>query len=248
MKRIVALILLVCLSMTICGCGGRSGAAILCVYEGAAAAQALEREDGGISCALADTDKAVLQQLDSGACDYALVTQQGFAAEEIGTAQLEDVALGVFCMVSGVGAMSTWTVNTRIAVIGEAENWADQLAQQALTCALHGSVRYMLRDAAWMALKKGQVDVVMGLVSPQDPEMTKLLKKKKYQLLSMPEGLLNLRLPDASMKAYELSVGEQTAQTYALMGTLAVSDTAEESMTQRIMDAVRGAGLVSQLK
>lgn len=245
MKRIVALILLVCLCMTVCGCGGRSGAAILCVYEGQPAAQALAGQGENLSWSLASTDVAALQQLDSGACDYALVTQQGFAAVETDAVELEAAILGVFCIVSRADALRTWTVDTRVTVVGEADGYGDQLAQQALTCALHGSVRYMEREAALTALKKGQTDVVMGLFAPQDQALERLLgKKKDAQLLSMPEGLLNVKLPDASMEAYALTLDGQTAQTYALLGVVAARENADKETTQSVLQAARDAGLI----
>ena len=76
-KRIAALLLLVC-RLALTGCAGRTQTAILCVKKGVVAAQALCESDQTLSYALAEDDAAALQQLESGQCDFALVTAQGW--------------------------------------------------------------------------------------------------------------------------------------------------------------------------
>ena len=246
MKKIVALLLLLCLWMTLCGCG-RNGAAILCIAEGAPAGQALTAEDKSLSCALAASDIAALQQLDAGACDFALVTEQGLNDAQTGAVRMERVTLAAFCILSRAGAFSEWGVNTRVTVVGEQGGYADALAQQVLTCALHSAVRYMDAQDALAALKRGQTDVVMGLFAPQDAAVAALLKAKKdVRLLSMPEGLLGVKLPDESMEETALTVQGQTAQTYALRGALVRTADAAEDAAQRVLDAAQNAGLIEK--
>lgn len=245
MKKIVALLLLLCLWMTLCSCGG-DRAAILCVAEGAPAGQALAAQDRSLSCALAVSDLAALQQLDAGSCDFALVTAQGLSGAQTGAVQMEDVTLAAFCILSRDGGFSEWDVHTRVTVVGEQGGYGDALAQQALTCALHGAVRYMDGQDALRALRRGQTDVVMGLFAPQDERVAALLKAKKdVQLLSMPEGLLGVKLPDASMEAYALTVQGRTAQTYALCGALVRTADAGEKAAQRVLGAAKDAGLTN---
>ena len=246
MKKIVALLLLLCLCLTLCGCG-RNGAAILCVAEGAPAGQALTAEDKSLSCALAVSSVAALQQLDAGVCDFALVTEQGMNDAQTGAVEMERVTLAAFCILSRAGGYSEWDVNTRVTVVGEQGGYVDALAQQALTCALHRAARYMDARDALAALKRGQTDVVMGLFAPQDAAVAALLKAKKdVRLLSMPEGLLNVRLPDESMEESALTVQGQTAQTYALRGALVRTADADETSVQRVLDAARSAGLIEK--
>lgn len=246
MKKIVALLLLLCLWLTLCSCG-RDRAAILCVAEGAPAGRALAAQDKSLSCALAGSDLAALQQLDAGSCDFALVTAQGLSGAQTSAVRAGDVTLAAFCILSRAGGFAEWDVNTRVTVVGEQGGYGDALAQQALTCALHGAVRYLDGQDALRALRRGQTDVVMGLFAPQDASVAALLKAKKdAQLLSMPEGLLGVRLPDPSVEAYTLTVQGHTAQTYALSGALVRTADAEEKMIQRVLDAAGSAGLTEE--
>ena len=100
---------------------------------------------------------------------------------------------------------------------------------------------------ALAALKRGQTDVVMGMFAPQDAAVTALLKAKKdVRLLSMPEGLLGVKMPDESMEETALTVQGQTAQTYALRGALVRTADAAEDVAQRVLDAVQNAGLIEK--
>ena len=61
----------------------------------------------------------------------------------------------------------------------------------------------------------------------------------------MPEGLLGVKLPDASMEAYALTVQGHTAQTYALCGALVRTADADEKVAQRVLGAAKDAGLTN---
>ncbi len=246
MKKIVALLLLLCLGFTLCGCGADK-AAILCVAQGDCAGQALAAQDGSLSCALADSDLAALQQLDAGACGFALVTEQGLDAAQTSAVKMDRVTLAAFCILSRAGAFSQWDRSTRVTVVGEPDGWGAALAEQALTCALHGAVRYADGEEAIRALRSGKTDVVMGLFVPQDEGVDALLRAKKdARLLSMPEELLSVALPDESMEQYALTVQEQTAHTYALRGALVRTADAEEKTARRVREAAQRAGLIAE--
>ena len=73
-----------------------------------------------------------------------------------------------------------------------------------------------------------------------------LRAKKDARLLSMPEELLSVALPDESMEEYTLTMQEQTAHTYALRGALVRTADAEEKTAQRVWEAAQRAGLIAE--
>ncbi len=249
MKRIVALLLLLCLC-ALSGCGGETRAAILCMKEAEPAARAMCTEARALSYAAADSDMAALQQVESGACEFALVTREGLSALEAGKdfspQRVGEVTLSVFYILSREGAYEKWTKNTRVIIVGERDGYGDILAQQVLSCALYGTVRYMDLGDAMEALSGKRADVVMGMMAPKEARAARALKRiKGLELLDMPESLLSVRLPDASMAEYTLSVGDRAASTYALMGALVRRADLEDGAVDAAADAARKAGLMA---
>ena len=236
-KRIAALLLLVCL-LALTGCAGRTQTAILCVKKGVVAAQALCESDQTLSYALAEDDAAALQQLESGQCDFALVTAQGWQqAKDAGydaAERLNDVTLAQFAILSRAGGTAQWGRNTRVV-----------LARQVLTCALYGTVRNTDWESALSSLRGKRADVVMGLAVPGQKNVEKAFKKvKELELLSMPESLVSIQLPDDSMKKAKVVFGGQNAESYALYGVLVCAKDADEDERSRVLQAAQEAGLV----
>lgn len=250
MKRMAALLLLLCLCM-LAGCSGAPRAAILCVKEAEPAAQAICGQDGRFSYAVASSDTAALQQLESGLCEFALVTAQGWnnyeaqADETARAVSVSPVELSAFYILSRAGGVAQWSRNTRVVIIGEQDGYGDQMAQQVLSCALHGTVRYMSRDEALDALKGRRADVVMGMMAPQDALADDALGRGA-ELLSMPESLITVRLPDDSMEQKELAAGGQSAQSYALKGELVRGESADEPALEAMRKAMQAAGLAPE--
>ena len=246
-KRIAALLLLVCL-LALTGCAGRTQTAILCVEKAAVAAQALCESDQTLSYALAEGDAAALQQLESGQCDFALVTAQGWQqAKDAGydaAERLTDVTLAQFAILSRAGDTAQWGRNTRIVIVGAAGADGDVLAQQVLTCALYGTVRNTDWDNALSSLRGKRADVVMGLAAPGQQDVEKAFKKvKALELLAMPESLVSIQLPDDSMEKASVTFGGQNAEGYALCGVLVCAKDADEETRSRVLQAVQDAGL-----
>ena len=236
MKRMAALLLLLCLCM-LAGCSGASRAAILCVKEAEPAAQAICGQDGRFSYAVASSDTAALQQLENGLCEFALVTAQGWsdyeaqADETARAASVSPVELSDFYILSKAGGVAQWSRNTRVVIIGDQDGYGDQMAQQVLSCALHGTVRYMSREEALDALKGRRADVADDALG------------RGAELLSMPESLITVRLPDDSMEQKELAAGGQSAQSYALKGELVHGESADEPALEAMRKAMQAAGL-----
>lgn len=247
-KRIAALLLLVCL-LALTGCAGRTQTAILCVKKGVVAAQALCESDQTLSYALAEDDAAALQQLESGQCNFALVTVQGWQqAKDAGydaAERLNDVTLAQFAILSRAGGTAQWGRNTRVVIVGAAEADGDVLARQVLTCALYGTVRNTDWESALSSLRGKRADVVMGLAVPGQKNVEKAFKKvKKLELLSMPESLVSIQLPDDSMEKAKVVFGGQNAESYALYGVLVCAKDADEDERSRVLQAAQEAGLV----
>lgn len=241
MKRMAALLLVLCLC-ALSGCSGLSRAAILCVKEAEPAAQALCAQDGRFSYAVADSDEAALRQLEAGTCEFALVTARGWEAWDGQAEDVASVTLAGFYILTRDGTVSQWDRNTRVVIIGQQEGYGDRMAQQVLSCALYGTVRYMGREEALEALSGRRADVVMGMMAPGDALAVAALERGAA-LESMPESLITVRLPDESMQARTLTVGEQSAQSYALEGQLVCGAGVDGALLAAAQEAAQAAGL-----
>ncbi len=240
MKRIVALLLPLVLTVALCGCGGEERAAVLCAYEAACAGDALRAAGKTVSCVYAESDNAALQQLQAGATDCALVTA---ACDPDASLASDKVTLGAFLILSRAGRLSEWDRSTRVTIVGERDGIGAQLAVQALECALYGAVRYEDAQDALEAFSKGKTDVVMGLFAPQDEGVQRALRAKNAALQPMPEELITVETPNEGMEKRTFSIGDNTVTTYVLPGHLAHAqrDSAEAELARA---AARQAGLM----
>ena len=85
----------------------------------------------------------------------------------------------------------------------------------------------------------------MGLAVPGQKNVEKAFKKvKKLELLSMPESLVSIQLPDDSMEKAKVVFGGQNAESYALYGVLVCAKDADEDERSRVLQAAQEAGLV----
>ena len=135
--------------------------------------------------------------------------------------------------------------NTRVVIVGAAEADGDVLARQVLTCALYGTVRNTDWESALSSLRGKRADVVMGLAVPGQKNVEKAFKKvKELELLSMPESLVSIQLPDDSMEKAKVVFGVQNAESYALYGVLVCAKDADEDERSRVLQAAQEAGLV----
>ena len=133
--------------------------------------------------------------------------------------RLNDVTLAQFAILSRAGGTAQWGRNIRVVMVGAAEADGDVLARQVLTCALYGTVRNTDWESALSSLRGKRADVVMGLAVPGQKNMEKAFKKvKELELLSMPESLVSIQLPDDSMEKAKVVFGGQNAESYALYG------------------------------
>ena len=197
-KRIAALLLLVCL-LALTGCAGRTQTAILCVKKGVVAAQALCESDQTLSYALAEDDAAALQQLESGQCDFALVTAQGWQqAKDAGydaAERLNDVTLAQFVILSRAGGTAQWGRNTRVVIVGAAEADGDVLARQVLTCALYGTVRNTDWESALSSLRGKRADIKHFMkIAVHQPALPFLAGKPRRSAQQQPHALSALAI------------------------------------------------------
>lgn len=254
MKRIAALLLSLCL-LALCGCSRKPQAAILCISEAQAASQAMCEQHPSLVYTLAGSDRAAIQQLDSDAGQFALVTRGGMDdALAAGEGYIEkttakrvcDVVLSAFYILSTDGQVSDWSKSTRVVIVGDKDGFGDRMAQQVLSCALYGTVRYMSTDEALSALREKKADAVMGMMYISDPAFEKALKKIKGVTLEMlPAGLVSVKLPDDSMVEYTLTIGQSSMSTYALMGTLACAASVSEEEISAAHKAAEQAGIIA---
>ncbi len=244
LRRGAALVLALLLALSLGGCAAPADAAVLCSAEAAPAGRVMAGD--GLSYAVAEDDAAALQQLASGQCEFALVTESGAQAwQEAGGAVSPEAVLAVFAVLSRAGDYGAWDRNTRVVIVGEAGGFGDALAQQVLTCALYGSVRYDGLDAALSALERGTADAVLGMIAPQDEGASRALGRvRNLELLSMPESLIAVRVPDEAVRAHALELGGQTAQTYALFGALCTGGAASAEQEEAAYRAAQGAGVL----
>ena len=85
----------------------------------------------------------------------------------------------------------------------------------------------------------------MGLAVPGQKNVEKAFKKvKELELLSMPESLVSIQLPDDSMEKAKVVFGGQNAESYALYGVLVCAKDADEDERSRVLQAAQEAGLV----
>ena len=246
MKReLLALVLALLLGLTGCASGG--SAAVLCTSEALPAGQAIAAAGEDLSCAAAESDEAALQQLAGGQCEFTLVTSAGAEDwREAGGAVSPRAALMAFAVLSRAGDYGAWDRSTRVVIVGAQGGYGDRIAQQVLTCALYGSVRYDTSDAALEALRRGTADAVLGLFPPQDAGVTEALTRvRDCALLSLPESLIALRLPDPAMEEGPVAFGEQTAQSCALYGALCTGSTATPEQEEAVYRAAEQAGILS---
>lgn len=213
LRRVLALVLALLLALSLGGCAAPADAAVLCSAEAAPAGRAMAEAGAGLSYAVAEDDAAALQQLTSGQCEFALVTESG---------------------------AQTWQE------AGEAGGFGDSLARQVLTCALYGSVRYDNLDAALSALERGTADAVLGMIAPQDEGVSRALGRvRNLELLSMPESLIAVRVPDEAVREHALELDGQTAQTYALFGALCTGGAVSTEQEEAAYRAAQEAGILS---
>ena len=157
-----------------------------------------------------------------------------------------EAVLAVFAVLSRAGDYGAWDRNTRVVIVGEAGGFGDSLAQQVLTCALYGSVRYDDLDAALSALERGTADAVLGMIAPQDEGVSRVLGRvRNLELLSMPESLIAVRVPDEAVREHALDLGGQTAQTYALFGALCTGGAVSTEQEEAAYRAAQEAGILS---
>ena len=247
LRRVLALVLALLLALSLGGCAAPADAAVLCSAEAAPAGRAMAEAGAGLSYAVAEDDPAALQQLTSGQCEFALVTESGAKTwQEAGGAASPEAVLAVFAVLSRAGDYGAWDRNTRVVIVGEAGGFGDSLAQQVLTCALYGSVRYDDLDAALSALERGTADAVLGMIAPQDEGVSRALGRvRNLELLSMPESLIAVRVPDAAVREHALELGGQTAQTYALFGALCTGGAVSTEQEEAAYRAAQEAGILS---
>lgn len=245
-KRAFALLLALLLAAGLCGCGTKAGVAVLCTSEAAPGGRAMAEAGSGLSYAVAEDDEAALQQLESGQCELALVTAAGAQAwSDAGGAVSSEATLAVFAVLSRVGDYGEWDRNTRVVIAGAQGGYGDALAQQVLTCALYGSVRYDDLDGALEALQRGTADAVLGMIAPEDAAVARALDRvRNLALLSMPESLIAVRVPDEAVRAHALELGGQTAQTYALFGALCTGRAASAGQEEAAYAAAEEAGVL----
>lgn len=253
MKRIAALLLSLCL-LALCGCSRKPQAAILCINEAEAASQAMCEQHPSLIYTVAGSDRAAIQQLDSDAGQFALVTRRGMEDALAGTngyiekttaKRVCDVVLSAFYILSTDGEVNDWSKSTRVVIVGDKDGFGDQLAQQVLSCALYGTVRYMDTNEALTALREKKADAVMGMMYISDPAFEKAMKKIKGVTLEMlPAGLVSVKLPDDSMVEYTLAIGQSSMSTYAVMGTLACAPSMSEDEISEAYKAAEQAGIV----
>ena len=254
LRRVLALVLALLLALSLGGCAAPADAAVLCSAEAAPAGRAMAEAGAGLSYAVAEDDAAALQQLTSGQCEFALVTESGAQTwQEAGGAASPEAVLAVFAVLSRAGDYGAWDRNTRVVIVGEAGGFGDSLAQQVLTCALYGSVRYDDLDAALSALERGTADAVLGMIAPQDEGVSRALGRvRNLELLSMPESLIAVRVPDEAVRVpdeavreHALDLGGQTAQTYALFGALCTGGAVSTEQEEAAYRAAQEAGILS---
>ena len=235
LRRVLALVLALLLALSLAGCAAPADAAVLCSAEAAPAGRAMAEAGAGLSYAVAEDDAAALQQLTSGQCEFALVTESGAQTwQEAGGAASPEAVLAVFAVLSRAGDYGAWDRNTRVVIVGEAGGFGDSLAQQVLTCALYGSVRYDDLDAALSALERGTADAVLGMIAPQDEGVSRALGRVR-----------NLELPDEAVREHALDLGGQTAQTYALFGALCTGGAVSTAQEEAAYRAAQEAGILS---
>ena len=227
LRRVLALVLALLLALSLGGCAAPADAAVLCSAEAAPAGRAMAEAGAGLSYAVAEDDAAALQQLTGGAVS-------------------PEAVLAVFAVLSRAGDYGAWDRNTRVVIVGEAGGFGDSLAQQVLTCALYGSVRYDDLDAALSALERGTADAVLGMIAPQDEGVSRALGRvRNLELLSMPESLIAVRVPDEAVREHALELGGQTAQTYALFGALCTGGAVSTEQEEAAYRAAQEAGILS---
>ena len=176
----------------------------------------------------------------------AIRAQGVLAGLSIKPAASPEAVLAVFALPSRAGDYGAWDRNTRVVIVGEAGGFGDSLAQQVLTCALYGSVRYDDLDAALSALERGTADAVLGMIAPQDGGVSRALGRvRNLELLSMPESLIAVRVPDEAVREHALELGGQTAQTYALFGALCTGGAVSTEQEEAAYRAAQEAGILS---
>jgi len=231
-KRIAA-VLLVLISLLLCGCVPEQKASILCTEELLPAAKAFCTEENGISYAATESDLAAVQQLESGTADCVLLTMPGYEAlmERYDLDMAWSGGMTQFLILSTAGDIPDWTKNTRVYIVGKHDNYADFMAQQVLTCAFYGSLHYEDEETAVSALQSGKADVVMGFFGVQDVKRNEtLLSIKNLSLESIPESLLILNLPDEAVEESAVTLGSMTAQSVVVPGVLVLSEKLDENI------------------
>ena len=108
------------------------------------------------------------------------------------------------------------------------------------------SVRYDNLDAALSALERGTADAVLGMIAPQDEGVSRALGRvRNLELLSMPESLIAVRVPDEAVREHALELDGQTAQTYALFGALCTGGAVSTAQEEAAYRAAQEAGILS---
>lgn len=237
-KRIAAVVLSLLL-MLLCGCSAENSASILCIEELLPSARALSKGENGFTYAAAESDLAAVQQLSDGKADCVLLTVPGYEAlyERYELDMVWSGGLTQFCILSSAGRLSDWTKNTRVVIVGERGNYADFMAQQVLTCAFYGSLRYEDEQTALEALKSGKVDAVLGFFAVKDAETEKvLLSMKDLSLEPIPDSLVTLNLPGDEVEKANAVLGDKTAKSVVVPGVLVCADGLDENLLEMLLN------------
>ncbi len=253
MKRLLAAgLACALLALALSGCArSESRAAVLSCDAGAPAAAVLADAAQGAVLARADSDRAALEQLSQGNCQFAVVREHSLREALTGgdayygqaldnLVRLDNLLLGAFCVFSLAGEIDNWQKDGLVLVLkdgGAGEALAGQLTDAlGLT-----NTRDCTREEALQMLKKGNVQAVMGLMLPEERLVKELCRLKGSVVL--PGVELEAPAEERSMTRALLPVlydGMPYGETFCLYGALVTAKQVDEKTQQSFLHAASG--------
>ncbi len=245
MKKALALLLAL---LALSGCAAKGDTYVLLSSGPASPAAAALAEAAGGATAQALSDRAALEQLSLGNCEFAVVCEASLRSALNGDGgyngnaldnleRLDDLLLGAFC-VFAKDEPERWTKGMEVLTLtdgGPGEELANTL------CGILGleNVRAVDRDEAEQAVKDQTPDAVMGLFLPGE-QLIETLTEQGYglkdtgEVLEAPQGYEGSMALETLPPLYD---GMPRMDALCLYGALVASDTSGEEARAALLRA-----------
>lgn len=247
--RALALALLLCLSLF--GCAKRQPAALLAAGVCQTAAQALAQADASAVTAQAQTDRAALEQLSCGNCEFAVVREESLRDALTGGGdyngqaldnleRLDNLLLGAFCVFSTAGQPQQWTRGVETLVLEDGDV-GEVLASQLTQALQLTNVRACTREELAQRAGEGGAWVALGLFLPGEALIDTMVKAGA----TLVETPVELTMPEETRSMAKTMLpllydGMPRQEAWCLYGALVTAGGVDEALRAQMLRTATG--------